>query len=367
MIKKELPISPVFFTNLFSTKEKNKFNDKKRYEFFNELAILIQSGLDLKTSLEIILDSDWKKHELESLTFILKQVVSGKDLWESLKNSSCFESYEYYSIQIGESTGQLSKVLLDLSGFIKKKIEQKKKLTSAISYPAFVLFVAVLAVVFMMTYIVPMFKEVFKRFGADLPYITKVIINISDIVGNNFLYFFLFITLLFVIDKALKKDIWYQSRKSTILLKIPFVGDLYKKIELAKFFLAFEILSSSKVSILEALNLLSNMFDFYPLKIAISKISELLIKGTPINEAFSNSIFFDKKTIALLRVGEEVNQLDLVLKTLREQYSQEVDYKMGMIGSILEPLLIVILGGVIGLILISMYLPLFKLSTSFQL
>ena len=344
-----------------------KFNDKKRYQFFNELSILIQSGLDLKTSLEISLENDWKKSEIESINTILKQVVSGKDLWESLKISGCFETYEYYSIQIGESTGQLAKVLSDLSNFIKKKIEQKKKLTSAISYPAFVLFVAVLAVVFMMTYIVPMFKEVFKRFGTDLPYITKLIISISESVGHNFIFFLLFIGLVVLLDKIFLKELWYQSRKSSLLLKIPFFGNLYKMIQLSKFFLAFEILSSSKVSILHSLDLLSNMFDFYPLKIAISNISELLIKGVPLNEAFSSSSFFDKKTIALIHVGEEVNQLDLVLKTLREQYSQEVDFKMGMIGSILEPLLIVFLGGIIGLILISMYLPLFKLSTSFQM
>lgn len=364
---KEYNILPVFIKNLISTEKHMIFNDKKRYQFFNELAILIQSGLDLKSSLEIILDSDWKKNDLVSLNVILKQVVSGKDLWESLKNSSCFEVYEYYSIQIGESTGQLSKVLLDISNFIKKKIEQKKKLTSAISYPAFVLFIAVLAVVFMMTYIVPMFKEVFKRFGTDLPYITKLIISISEAVGNNFIFFLLIIGMLFFLDKSLHNKVWYKSRKSSVLLKIPFIGDLYKKVQLAKFFLAFEILSSSKVSILESLKLLGNMFDFYPLQIAINKISLSLVKGISINEAFSNSIFFDKKTIALVRVGEEVNQLDLVLKTLREQYSQEVDYKMGMIGSILEPLLIVVLGGIIGLILISMYLPLFKLSTSFQI
>ena len=363
----KININDIFGINKIGIKTNNKFNDKKRYQFFNELSILIQSGLDLKTSLEISLEGDWKKGELDKLKKIVIQVISGKDLWESLKISGCFEAYEYYSIQIGESTGQLAKVLLDLSSFIKKKIEQKKKLTSAISYPVFVLFVAVLAVVFMMTFIVPMFKEVFKRFGTDLPTITKLIINISETIGNNLFYFILLLVVIIITDKILNKELWYKSRKSYYILKIPFVGDLYKKIQLAKFFLAFEILSSSKVSILHSLNLLENMFDFYPLKIAIENVSKLLVKGVPINEAFSNTSFFDKKTIALIRVGEEVNQLDLVLKTLREQYSQDVDYKMGMIGSVLEPLLIVILGGVIGLILISMYLPLFKLSTSFQM
>ncbi|MCX6232982.1 MAG: type II secretion system F family protein [Bacteroidetes bacterium] len=344
-----------------------KFKDKKRYQFFNELAILIQSGLDLKTSLEISLENEWKKNELESLHQILKSVVTGKDLWESLKISNCFEPYEYYSIQIGESTGQLGKVLLDLSNFIKKRIEQKKKLTSAVSYPAFVLSIAVLAVFFMMKFIVPMFKDVFERFGTELPAITKLIISISEFIGHNFIYFLLLVILIIILDKLFIKEIWYKSRKSNFILKIPFAGELYKQVQLAKFFLAFEILSSSKVSILSSLKLLENMFEFYPLQIAIKKISELLIKGTPINEAFLSSNFFDKKTIALIRVGEEVNQLDLVLKTLREHYSQDVDYKMGMISSILEPLLIVVLGGIIGLILISMYLPLFKLSTSFQM
>lgn len=366
-MKEELYRFLSFLSQKFIIQNKKKFNDKKRYQFFNELSILIKSGLDLKTSLEIILDSDWKKHENDSLKKILEQVVKGKDLWETLKDSGCFENYEYYSIKIGENTGQLSKVLSDLSYFIKKSLDQKKKLTSAISYPAFVLLVAFLAVVFMMTYIVPMFNEVFKRFGADLPYVTKLIISISKSVSNNFFYFLFFIILIFFLDRFFESKVWYQSKKSAFILKIPFFGDLFKKIQLTKFFLAFEILSSSKVSILDSLKLLNNMFDFYPLNVAISNISELLIKGSSINNAFGKSMFFDKKTIALIRVGEEVNKFDLVLVTLKEQNLQEVDYKMGIMGSILEPLLILILGSIIGFILIAMYLPLFKLSISIEM
>jgi type IV pilus assembly protein PilC len=344
----------------------SKFSDKKRYQFFNELGILIESGLDLKTSLEIILESDWKQKELQNLQLIIKKVISGKDLWEAVKESNCFESYEFFSIQIGESTGRLGQILKDLGDFIKRRMDQRKKLTSAITYPGFILFVAIMSVVFMMKFVVPMFKGVFERFGAELPYVTKLVITVSEGVNRWFLFIVGIIIAFVLANYFLKREEWYQKRSTNFILRIPYFGDLVKKVQLAKFFLAFEILSTAKVSILTSLELLEKMFDFYPLKTAIAQIRLQLINGTPIYIAFSKHTIFDKKAVALIRVGEEVNQLDLVLKTLREQYSQEVDFKMSMIGSFLEPLLIVFLGGVVGLILISMYLPLFKLSTSFQ-
>ncbi len=198
----------------------SKFNDKKRYQFFNELGILIESGLDLKTSLEIILESDWKQKELQNIQLIIKKVISGKDLWEAVKESNCFESYEYFSIQIGESTGRLGQILKDLGDFIKRRMDQRKKLTSAVTYPGFIFFVAIMSVVFMMKFVVPMFKGVFERFGADLPYVTKLVITVSEGV-NRWFFLIVGIIVAFVISNYfLKKETWYQKHSTNFILKI---------------------------------------------------------------------------------------------------------------------------------------------------
>jgi len=343
------------------------FSDKKRFQLFNETGILLSSGLDLKTALEICSEGSWNAKEKEVIHTILKEVINGRDFWEALKKSGSFNTYEYQSIKIGESTGRLTDILTDLSAFLKNRIEQRKKITSAITYPSFVIIVAVLAVVFMLHYVVPMFKGVYERFGGELPQITKIVINISENIGKLFPIFLITIISFISIHFLLRNKDEYRKIYTSFLLKIPFVGNIIRVSILSRFFLAFEILSSSKVSIITSFEILQEMFTFYPLQHSIKGMIPALLQGAPLWKAFSDNSFYDKKIISLLRVGEEVNQLDLVLKTLREQYFVETEQKVALLTSVLEPLLILFIGGMVGLILISMYLPLFQLSTSFNI
>ena len=156
------------------------WSDAKKEQLYAELATLLKAGLDVRLSLEMLSDGQTTKKGKDVLSTILDLVISGDSLSEAIRKSDKFSSYEYYSIKIGEETGKLSHVLNDLAVYYKKRIKQKRQVVNALAYPVIVLCTAFGAILFMMYFIVPMFADVFKRFGGDLPEITKIIISISE-------------------------------------------------------------------------------------------------------------------------------------------------------------------------------------------
>ena len=151
---------------------------------------------------------------------------------------------------------------------------------------------------------------------------------------------------------------------STIVLSIPVFGKLIRQIQLAKFCLIMELLLSSKTHIIESLNLSESIVKFYHFREAIKQISANVLKGKSLSESMMNFKIFDARMIALIKVSEEVNQLEKVFKQLKEQYNKDVEYQSGVLNNVLEPVLILFIGLFVGLILISMYLPIFQISSS---
>ncbi len=339
-------------------------NDKKKANFYNDLSILLSSGIDLRTTLDLMCEEVTKKEEKVIYTSIRDKVLNGAGLSEALEQTGKFSMYEYYSIKIGEETGCLANVLKDLVGYYAKKIEQKRKMTSAFSYPAFVLSGALLAVVFMMTFVVPMFEDIFARFGNDLPGMTKVVISISHFISNNIILILVLLLLAVIGVFSMRKNEKFRQMRSVWLLHIPFFGELSRKMYLARFCLAMSLLTGAHIPLLHALSLVKKMITFYPLQKSIAVIENDVMHGISLHESMSKFPIYDRRMISLVKVAEEVNQLDTVFDRLKTQYMDDVDYQTGIIGSILEPLMIILIGIFVGVILISMYLPIFKLSTT---
>ncbi len=344
----------------------NKLNDKKKQGFYNDMYTLLSSGIDIKTTLELICDEYTKKNDKAIFDQIKNNVIEGNSLSTALKNSGYFSDYEIYSIKIGEESGRLNEILKDISDFYTRKIEQKKKLVGAFSYPVLVLCVAIIAVIFMLNYIVPMFEDVFKRFNnKELPYITKVVLNLSQSFSRYFLLILvIFSALLFFLYRVRKKEL-FRKISSNIILRIPLFGNIIKKLYLARFCFSMELLTSTKVPILTAIQLQKKMIGFYPIEKSLDTIEYDVLHGKPLHISMKQFPIFDRRIISLIKVAEEVNQLDVVFGRLKIQYNNEVDYNTSMINSILEPLMIVIVGAFVAIILIAMYLPMFQLSTSF--
>lgn len=343
----------------------NELNDKKKSNFYNNLHVLLSSGIDLKSTLDLMCEDVTDKEEKETYTKIREYILTGSSLSDAITNTQKFSAYESYSIKIGEETGCLDIILKELVSYFAKKIEQKRKMKSAFSYPIFVFLISIIAVIFMMIFVVPMFQDVFARFGNDLPYMTQIVINISHGISNHIFEILIGIATLILLFILFQRNEKYEKIKSAVLLHIPFFGELLRKMYLARFSLAMSLLSSAHIPVLQSLGLIKKMIPFYPIKMSLDIVEEEIMKGKSLHESLKQFKIYDNRMVSLIKVGEEVNQLDKVFDRLKTQYMEDVDYQTNMASSIIEPLMIVIVGLFVGVILISMYLPIFKLSTSF--
>jgi type IV pilus assembly protein PilC len=330
-----------------------ELSDKKKEKFYSEFSILLGAGIDIKTSLEIIIEQYPKQKDKELFSAILGSVVHGNSFSDALKESGRFSL-----------SGRLPDVLQQLTRYYSNKIRQKRQLTSSLSYPAIVIVTATGAIYFMMRFIVPMFADIFKRFKTDLPYLTRLVINVSGFIsGYFFLVFAVFASLLVFLFLQRKKP-WFRHYGSVILLRLPVIGPLIRKVFLARFCQAMSLLLNARTPLVTALELTRNMISFYPLETSLGMIKDRIIRGESLYECLSEFAIYDRRMLSLVKVAEEVNKLDLIFEKLQQQYDDEVQGIMNVLGSLLEPVLIIFLGALVAVILISMYLPLFKLSTS---
>lgn len=341
-----------------------KLKDSKKEEFYSEIFLLLQSGLDLKRSIEIFTNQQTEEQVKTIFSGIEELLIKGSSFSEALHSFPDITAYEYYSIKIGEESGQLSEVLSELSEFYLRKIKQQKQLVSAFTYPTVVLMTAIIAVVFMMNFIVPMFADAFKRFNADLPGLTQFIVNLSE----GFRHYW-WLLLLFLAGAGL--GIWSLSKIAAVrqwvsekVIHIPLFGILLQKIYLARFCQSMALMVTAKTPLIISLDLVGKMVGYHPLERVLKEISVEIFKGKMLHEAMVSKSIFDQRMVSLIRVGEETNRLDVIFKKLYEQYSSEADHRTTMMNAMLEPLLIVLVGILVAVILIAMYLPMFKIGNS---
>jgi type IV pilus assembly protein PilC len=339
--------------------------EKIKESFYMELGTLMAAGVDIKSSIDLIRNEQTKKKYQEVFTNILEKVIAGSTLSSALKESSKFTAYEYFSIQIGEETGKIIEVLNELGIYFKKKINQQRQIIGAITYPVLVLCVAIGAVSFMITYVVPMFSDVLKRFGGDLPFITKLVLSISTFSRHYSLIFLLLILTIFVIIISQKDKIWVRDIGSKVIMRMPLAGQIVRKIYIARFANTMSLLIASRMPLLQSIQLVKQMVRFYPIEQSLDRVESDILSGISLHKSLSQYPVYPNKMVSLIKVGEEVNQLDVFFAKISEQYSAEVEYQTGMLSKFIEPLIIVVLGIVVGIILIAMYLPLFKLGQAF--
>lgn len=342
----------------------NSFSSKKKYNFYLELGVLLKAGITIKEALHIVIENEKKPKEKSLFESILQDLVSGKPFSKSLYDTGKFSEYEFYSIQIGEESGNLARVVQQLSVFYEKKIEQRRVVVAALTYPAIILSTAVLVIIFMLSYVVPMFQDIFKQNKVELPWITELIIKLSGFV-QDYLWIFIIFVLIFIIGfKYFKKNYRFKSFLDYATLKIPVFGKFVTKVYLAQFTQAVSLLTNSKIPVLNSIQLVKKMIDFEPLKNDLNKVEEGILRGYSLNESLKDCIMFDNRMIALVKVSEETNQTDFIFNQLNEQYSQEVTQQSKVMSTVLEPFIILIVGLIVAVLLVSMYLPMFQLSNA---
>jgi type IV pilus assembly protein PilC len=367
-VKKTDPASKNSLAELFNKDisfGNRELNDKKKEYLYLELSSLLQAGIDLKSSFELITADQQKEKDKALFIAIQQAVLAGSTFSQALQHTGKFSLYEVFSLQIGEETGKLIEVLRDLAKFYQSKIKQQRKIISSLTYPCIVLSTSLGAVFFMLKFVVPMFGDVFKRFGGKLPWVTEKIIGISDAIQDNFGKAFLLVLGIAVFIFIVRKTEQFRRIFSNTVLRIPLVGNLVQKIYLARFCNSMRLLINARLPLLRAIALIRQMIRYYPIDSSLTKIEEDIMKGKSLYQSLQQFKVYPAKMVQLIKVGEETNQLDYFFGIISEQYIEEVEYKTSTLSSMMEPLIIIFLGLIVGIILISMYLPLFQMSNSF--
>ncbi len=341
----------------------NSFSSKKKYDFYHELGILLKANITLKEALQLIKEGQKKETDKSVFESILQKILMGQPLSIALKESKHFTDYEFHSIQIGEETGSLAKICNRLAVFFERKNEQKRMVISALTYPTIVLSTAVLVVVFMLNYVVPMFKGIFEQNKLELPYLTRLIVYFSEAIQNYGWFLLVFSFFIIIGLKFLLKKKYFKSLYHKFILKTPIIGGFITKIYLAQFTQAISLLTSSKVPILNSIQLVKNMIDFVPLQNALQNVEEGILKGNSLSESLQGNPMFNDRIISLVKVAEETNQTEYIFNQLNEQYNNEVVQQSKLVATVIEPFIILIVGLIVGILLIALYLPMFKLSS----
>lgn len=346
---------------LFAT----RFGDKRKADLYRELHLLISSGVDPGTVFRVLADA--RKEDKGKALFVelQKSLAQGRTLSGAFAEHGSFTRYEEQSIQVGEETGRLPQVLEELAEHYEAKVKLRRTLTSAFAYPGFVLFISGGVVVFMLRVVVPMFSDVFRRSGADLPGITKFVVSLSGSAGPALLTLALVITLALIAYGLLKEKPNMQRSLSWMMVRLPLVGIIYRKAQFARFYRAMASMLSAQLPLDRALGLAGELVDLYTLRMAIGDVRERVMRGVHLHEACAAHELFDARDVAMIAVAEEVRQLDRMFMRLAEQRTAEVQYRTGLMGSVLEPVMIVFIAVFVGTILVAMYLPMFKLSSAF--
>lgn len=344
----------------------NVLSDKQKEYFYAELSSLIEAGMDMQRSLEIIIEEQENTKRKNLFQQIKDDLIAGVSLAASLEKSGKFSAYEYQSIKIGEESGKLKDVLIYLSKYFSDKVKLRKHLISVFTYPAFVLLITFGVLYFMLTTVVPMFQEVFEQFGKELPYLTQQIVKVSE----NFSLFMLIFgcTLGGCIGFHFwqRKETWYRKATGQLVIRLPLFGNLFKKIYLVRFTQSMSLLIVSRTPLVVSLDLVADMIDFYPIEEALKATKEEILKGNNLHVGLEQFSIFDKRFISMIKIAEEINKLDLTFERLTTQLNNDIDHQTKLLGTLMEPIIIILIGAVVGVIMIAMYLPMFNLSDVIQ-
>jgi len=341
-----------------------RLKDKQKARFYADLHLLLSSGLDINTSFEILISQAKGEWERKQYKGVRLEIIAGLALADAMRKMNLAGSYEYYSLKIGEESGKIEAVLLEIKRYYERKIKQKRQVSGALTYPVMVLFTAVVAVGFMLNVIVPMFEEVFNRFQGNLPLLTQKIIDLSEWMKR-----YGWIVLLSIVGLALAFKLLIRKPDFLMLwhkcvLHTPLFGKLIKDLESARFCHIMSLLTAAKSPLVQSLEMVADMITFMPLKKSVQSIGQGIAAGEAFHDSVKKTGFFDRKFTSLIKAGEEVNQLEYSFNQLNEQYNQEIDHKLSIMASLMEPVLIILVGGIVAVILIAMYLPLFQIGSS---
>ncbi|NQV17747.1 MAG: type II secretion system F family protein [Armatimonadetes bacterium] len=330
--------------------------------FTRQLATMFSAGLTLEKSITNLEKEEKKKKFRKVLIKLSEDIRKGFSMSEAMEQHPGVFNPLYISlVKAGEVSGTLHTVLDELSEYLEKVADTRRKVMSALSYPIFIICFLIIVVWGLFYYIIPMFASVYESFNADLPGPTLVAIAISDFVRHNVVY-----TFMIIIAVAVAIFLFYLSDKGryfmdSINLKIPVIGSLLYNSIMNKFARTFSILMYSGVPIMESMELVENVVQNAKIEGAVRRARVMVKEGYSVAGAFKKTEAFPPTLLQLISTGEETGDMDSLLGKAADFYGKLVDSVIDRLSSLIEPLLIILLAGVVGSIIIITYLPVFNL------
>jgi type IV pilus assembly protein PilC len=335
--------------------------------FTRQLAVLISAGLPLLRSIRILSEQTESANLKEALSGIAGEIESGNTLSEGMaKFPAVFDRLFVNMIRAGEIGGALEAVLDRLAIFAEKSANIRSKIKTAMWYPVFVFAIAGGLLVLILGWIVPAFADVYAELGAKLPAMTLLLISMSELVTKR--YWAIAISLAFVVFvwKFLRRYDWGLFATDSFLLRLPIFGKIIQKACLARFARTFATLLEAGVPILQTLSIVKDTSGNEVITRAVIEVHNSIKEGETISEPLKKFPVFPPLVVHMVAVGEETGNIDTMLVKVAEFYEREVDDAVDGLAKLIEPLLIVFLGGIIGFIVIALYMPVFQLASAIQ-
>jgi type IV pilus assembly protein PilC len=342
--------------------ERRSVKPKELAIYSRQLSVLIDAELPLIQSLNILAEQAKNKYFKKVIEAIREDVEAGSTLNQAKRKfPKVFDDLYCNLIASGEQSGSLDIMLRRLAEFLEKIVKLRSQVRQAMIYPLTIVVFAIIVVIFMMWKVIPVFANIFTELGATLPGLTSFVLAVSHFVQNYIIFIFLgIIALIFLIRYARKTE---KGRKifDKMLLKLPLFGTLLEKVGFSRITRTLSTLLSGGVPMLESLKVTSTTSGNVIIEDHIMRSRTMVAEGTSLTDAFKEVGAFPFMMVQMVGVGEATGTLDEMLTKLADFYDEEVEASVAALLSVLEPLLLIFVGGLVGMIVVSMYLPIFSL------
>ncbi len=331
--------------------------------FSRQFATMINSGVPILQALQIMCEQTENDKLRHALFDIRNNIESGSSLYDAMKKyPDVFDTLYTNMVDAGETGGVLDTVLLRLSEYIEKAASLKAKVKGAMIYPTVVLIVALLVVAIILLFVIPSFEKVFANFGGALPAPTQFVVNLSDLVQEKFFWLVGGFVALIVGFRLFYK--WERGRilVDNWILFFPVIGKLLRIAAVAKFSRTLSTMIASGVPILDSLDIVSRTSGNKTVELGVLKARDSIAEGQTIAEPLGETGVFPPMVIHMISIGETTGALDNMLEKIADFYDDEVDVAVDALTSMIEPIMIVFLGVVVGGMVVSMYLPIFNIA-----
>ncbi|MBK9674425.1 MAG: type II secretion system F family protein [Betaproteobacteria bacterium] len=342
-----------------------KVSEKDVTFFTRQLATMLKSGVPLLQSFEIVARGHSNARFSRLMMDIKSKVETGSSLSQAFRQyPDQFDSLYCNLVNAGETAGMLDAILERLATYKEKILAIKAKIKSALFYPMSVIVVAIVVVWVIMIFVIPAFKEVFSSFGADLPAPTMMVIELSDFMVRYWWVAFLAVVGASVgFGMALKRSAAVRYSFDRLILKVPVIGSILEKATIARWTRTLATMFAAGVPLVESLDAVAGAAGNTVYAAGTKRIQTEVSTGTSLTNAMTNTNLFPNMVLQMTQIGEESGSLDGMLSKVADFFEREVDDAVATLSSLLEPIIIVFLGVVIGGLVVAMYLPIFKLGT----